>query len=393
MQALHRAPDRFQQSPVAVQLSYCVFLFPTAPPHSISLVAADTPAPFSRYQVQNFTLVCNVSGGKPAPVVYFKRDGEPIEIFHYTQPTAGSDGRGTAGMRGARPLISRDLDDTKLQKSLSLLDHNGKPARLYTESPGRSYTPGVPGFEASPATEVIPETVVSREFPRWVQSSDPLYYFTSRQVPQSDGSVEVQARITWALNPQMDNDALFSCEVKHPALSMPMVMEVTLAKKTSFYISQANISFHFSSYPPRPPNYLLAAPKGPKLLMTPARAKVGDTVRITVQGFQKDYHPHPHCLHGTVLSTQNEVFPEPLFTWTRVGGRLLDGSDKRDGKELILERVPAELNGSMYRCTAQNPLGSTDTHTRLIVFDAASCADVLGLTVMALIFTVTVELT
>ena len=29
-----------------------------------------------------------------------------------------------------------------------------------------------------------------------------------------------------------------------------------------------------------------AAPKGPKLLMTPTRAKVGDTVRITVQGFQ-----------------------------------------------------------------------------------------------------------
>ena len=51
-----------------------------------------------------------------------------------------------------------------------------------------------------------------------------------------------------------------------------------------------------------------------------------------------------------------------------MGGRLLDGSAERDGKELILERVPAELNGSMYRCTAQNPLGSTDTHTRLIVF-------------------------
>ncbi|TNN30802.1 Immunoglobulin superfamily member 21 [Liparis tanakae] len=96
-----------------------------------------------------------------------------------------------------------------------------------------------------------------------------------------------------------------------------------------------------------------AAPKGPKLFMSPARAKVGDTVRITVQGFQ------------------NEVFPEPLFTWTRVGGRLLDGSAEHDGKELILERVPAELNGSMYRCTAQNPLGSTDTHTRLIVFGTA----------------------
>lgn len=65
---------------------------------------------------------------------------------------------------------------------------------------------------------------------------------------------------------------------------------------------------------------------------------------------------------------QNEVFPEPMFTWTRVGSRLLDGSAEFDGKELVLERVPAELNGSMYRCTAQNPLGSTDTHTRLIVF-------------------------
>lgn len=57
-----------------------------------------------------------------------------------------------------------------------------------------------------------------------------------------------------------------------------------------------------------------------------------------------------------------------MFTWTRVGSRLLDGSAEFDGRELVLERVPAELNGSMYRCTAQNPLGSTDTHTRLIVF-------------------------
>lgn len=71
------------------------------------------------------------------------------------------------------------------------------------------------------------------------------------------------------------------------------------------------------------------------------------------------------------LVLQNEVFPEPMFTWTRVGSRLLDGSAEHDGKELVLERVPAELNGSMYRCTAQNPLGSTDTHTRLIVFGKA----------------------
>lgn len=57
-----------------------------------------------------------------------------------------------------------------------------------------------------------------------------------------------------------------------------------------------------------------------------------------------------------------------MFTWSRVGGRLLDGSEEFVGRELVLERVPAELNGSMFRCTAQNPLGSTDTHTRLIVF-------------------------
>lgn len=38
------------------------------------MLAADTPAPFSRYQAQNFTLVCVVSGGKPAPLVSSGRD-------------------------------------------------------------------------------------------------------------------------------------------------------------------------------------------------------------------------------------------------------------------------------------------------------------------------------
>ncbi|XP_074495378.1 immunoglobulin superfamily member 21a isoform X3 [Sebastes fasciatus] len=322
-----------------------VFLTVMSPPNNISVVAENTPAPFSRYQAQNFTLVCTAKGGKPAPSVYFKRDGELIEVISYTQ-SSSEQGGGAAGVRGARPLISRDLDDTKLQRSLSLLDPEGRVPRLYTESPQRVHTQGQQAAEPSPATEVIPETVVSREFPRWVHSTDPLYYFSHTNIPQSDGSVVVQARLTWTLNPQLDNDALFSCEVKHPALSMPMQTEVTLA-----------------------------APKGPKLFMSPTRAK-------------------------------NEVFPEPLFTWTRVGGRLLDGSTEREGKELILERVPAELNGSMYRCTAQNPLGSTDTHTRLIVFEnpsmmkniqnqnnGASRVDVLGLTWMALVLTVTVELT
>ncbi|XP_063072387.1 immunoglobulin superfamily member 21a [Engraulis encrasicolus] len=337
-----------------------VFLTVMSPPNNISVVAEPPSAPFSRYQAQNFTLVCTAKGGKPAPTVYFKRDGELIEVISYTIP--GEEGGGSAAVRGSRPLIGRDMDDTKMQKSLSLLGPDGRPGRLYTETPGAGGSSYSQGDGPSPATEVIPETVVSREFPRWVQSTDPLYYFSNTHVPQSDGSVTVYARLTWTLNPQVDNDALFSCEVKHPALSMPMQTEV-----------------------------ILAAPKGPKLLMTPTRAKVGDTVRIAVQGFQ-------------VGAPVNEVFPEPIFTWTRVGGRLLDGSSERDGKELILERVPAELNGSMYRCTAQNPLGSTDTHTRLIVFEnpnmqqgdninAAPRLGVIGLTWIILSITVTVEMT
>uniref|UniRef100_H3A0K5 Immunoglobin superfamily member 21 n=2 Tax=Latimeria chalumnae TaxID=7897 RepID=H3A0K5_LATCH len=291
----------------------------TAPPTSISVIAADTPAFFSRYQAQNFTLVCIVSGGKPAPTVYFKRDGELIEVVPWVQPAPAPSAK-LMDKPLSQNLINRELDDTKLQKSLSLLDFEGR-GRPITENPIRSFTPDA-GLQPSPKTEIIPETIISREFPRWVHSADPVYYFRHTHIPMNDGTVEVRAMITWTLNPQLDNDALFSCEVKHPALSMPMQSEV-----------------------------ILAAPKGPRITMTPSKAKVGDTVRIIVQGFQ------------------NEVFPEPLFTWTRVGARLLDGTAEHDGKELVLERVPAELNGSMYRCTAQNPLGSTDTHTRLIVFE------------------------
>ncbi|XP_026718364.1 immunoglobulin superfamily member 21-like isoform X4 [Athene cunicularia] len=288
-----------------------IFLNVMAPPTSISVLAADTPAPFSRYQAQNFTLVCVVSGGKPAPLVYFKRDGEPIEATPLPEPPAG------AGSWAPRNLLHRDLDDTKVPKSLAAEAEVGGGRLTATVDPPRGLA-----AERDPVTETIPETVVSREFPRWVHVAEPIYYFRHTHAPVSDGTVEARATLTWTLNPQIDNEALFSCEVKHPALSMPMQSEVTLV-----------------------------APKGPKITMTPTRARVGDTVRILVQGFQ------------------NEVFPEPLFTWTRVGSRLLDGSAEHDGKELVLERVPAELNGSMYRCTAQNPLGSTDTHTRLIVFE------------------------
>lgn len=44
-------------------------LFSAVPPKSISVVAANSPAPFSRYEAQNFTLICIVTGARPAPTV------------------------------------------------------------------------------------------------------------------------------------------------------------------------------------------------------------------------------------------------------------------------------------------------------------------------------------
>ncbi|XP_059925820.1 immunoglobulin superfamily member 21-like, partial [Gadus macrocephalus] len=46
-----------------------VLLTVMSPPNNISVMAENTPAPFSRYQAQNFTLVCTARGGKPAPSV------------------------------------------------------------------------------------------------------------------------------------------------------------------------------------------------------------------------------------------------------------------------------------------------------------------------------------
>ncbi|KAM6924955.1 immunoglobulin superfamily member 21-like [Xenentodon cancila] len=316
-----------------VLASDSIILTVIVPPKSISLEAASSPALFSRYEVQNFTLVCMVAGAKPTPVVYFKRDGELIDVLSKPKfsSSAGLQDQGSdldrnsnqMGLWRSNVLTRRELDDTKLQKSLSLLDQDGRPTLISKKDPDALH-----GFELTPepTTEVVHEMVVSREFPRWVQTSDPLYYFQIWQQVAHDGTVDVRAMLTWSLNPQLDNEALFSCEVTHPALSMPMQAEVALA-----------------------------APRGPKLSMTPSRAKVGDTVRIAVQGFQ-------------LGPSASEVFPEPMFTWTRVGGQLLDGRNHHDGRELVLERVPAELNGSMFRCTVQNPLGSTDTHTRLVVF-------------------------
>lgn len=165
--------------------------------------------------------------------VYFKRDGELIDVVPTPQSSSTMGDQGQAGLQSSRPLSSRDLDDTKFhKKSASRPEENGKLARLGQDGPSgpdkvreqRSKS------EPKPTTEVIPETVVSREFPRWVQSSDPLYYFQHRQKATGDGTMEVRALLTWSLNPQLDNEALFSCEVNHPALSMPMQAEVTLGE-------------------------------------------------------------------------------------------------------------------------------------------------------------------
>ena len=130
----------------------------------------------------------------------------------------GGQSRSLAGLRGSRPIVSRDLDDTKLKKSLSLLEE-GKPERLDQDSPGvvePGKEPSAPGADSNfnPTTEVIPETVVSREFPRWVQSTDPLYYFQHRQRASSDGTMEVRALLTWSLNPQLDRSEEHTSELQ-----------------------------------------------------------------------------------------------------------------------------------------------------------------------------------
>lgn len=160
--------------------------------------------------------------------VYFKRDGDPIDAVPLSEPPAANNGP-LQDSRPFRSLLHRDLDDTKMQRSLSLQDAENQGGRPYTERPSRGLTPD-PSTLLQPTTENIPETVVSREFPRWVHSAEPVYFLRHSHSPGSDGTVEVRALLTWTLNPQIDNEALFSCEVKHPALSMPMQAEVTLGK-------------------------------------------------------------------------------------------------------------------------------------------------------------------
>lgn len=66
-----------------IYLWMSLFTF-AAPPNNISVVAENTPAPFSRYQAQNLTLICTAKGGKPAPSV------SQIYLTHASQITSGS---------------------------------------------------------------------------------------------------------------------------------------------------------------------------------------------------------------------------------------------------------------------------------------------------------------
>lgn len=180
----------------------------------------------------------------PAFQVNFKRDGELIDVVPTAQSSSSvgdqskdhgqenSWGRSEAGLWSPQVLSIRDIDDTKFQKSQSLLEQEGKLAHLGQDGPDGPKEGEEEGTKSDPkpTTVVIPETVVSREFPHWVRSSDPLYYLHYQQQAAGDGTMEVRAMLTWSLNPQLDNEAMSSCEVNHPALSMPMQAEVTLGE-------------------------------------------------------------------------------------------------------------------------------------------------------------------
>lgn len=175
----------------------------------------------------------------------FKRDGELIDVLPKTRfsSSAGLQSQGSdldrnkiqVGPWSTKLLTRVDLDDTKLKKSVLLLDQNGKLTQIGKSGPDILQHGQQDDSELTPepTTEVVHEMVVSREFPRWVQSSDPLYHFQIWQQAAGDGMVNVRAMLTWSLNPQLDNEALFSCEVTHPALSMPMQAEVTLGESVS----------------------------------------------------------------------------------------------------------------------------------------------------------------
>uniref|UniRef100_A0A8C4KFG0 Immunoglobin superfamily member 21 n=1 Tax=Dromaius novaehollandiae TaxID=8790 RepID=A0A8C4KFG0_DRONO len=265
-----------------------------APPTSISVVAADTPAPFSRYQAQNFTLVCVVAGGKPAPLVSTQGRGK----------TPGPHASGAAFTFPHSPI-----HPWASSSSTPLTAHHAG-GKVANREPSHHYlpTPSIKGLVHRSRQSV-------RRSPRRQPAAPRLS--PGQGCPWRAALTTLPFPCSRSQGPEDHHDPDESPRGRHRA--------------------------HPGAGLPGEPSPRAGAGLGPRAPVSPPAS----------------------------LGPQNEVFPEPLFTWTRVGSRLLDGSAEHDGKELVLERVPAELNGSMYRCTAQNPLGSTDTHTRLIVFGRA----------------------
>ncbi|XP_061423890.1 immunoglobulin superfamily member 21 isoform X1 [Lethenteron reissneri] len=351
-----------------------VFLNVMVPPSSISLIAADAPAPFNRYEARNFTLVCIVSGGKPAPTVRFKRDGAIVEAQGDALAVPSSPSSLLTNPRGRPRTKEVNDEEEEEQEEMAMADAEkrddggggddgaswidpddtkpdpatSRPGETHAHSRGpgtRGATGSRPQADGDRAVAAAPpplqpshksQGVVAASQaktpkgsqPRLVVSlhEEPVYFLHQGEIPVSDGTVEVRARLTWLLSPTLDDLALFSCEVQHPALSMAMQLERTLT-----------------------------APKGLRIDILPRRPLVGRTVRFSV-----DF--------------QSEVFPEPLYRWTRVGGPLPDGRPHSEGPRLLLDNAGAALNGSMFRCSAENALGATDIHTRLIIYENPAAA-------------------
>ncbi|XP_057242593.1 immunoglobulin superfamily member 21 [Malurus melanocephalus] len=111
-----------------------------------------------------------------------------------------------------------------------------------------------------------------------------------------------------------------------------------MAPPTSISVLAADAPAPFSRYRSSlvPP----VAPKGPKITMTPTRARVGDTVRILVQGFQVSVPVVPTGGHGT---------PRDLWGWVGgLGGIVVPG----------LEGVAKAVATPSWRCLRTVGAGS-----------------------------------
>uniref|UniRef100_A0A8C4N547 Immunoglobin superfamily, member 21b n=1 Tax=Eptatretus burgeri TaxID=7764 RepID=A0A8C4N547_EPTBU len=267
-----------------------LFLNVMVPPSSISLLAADVPTPSNGLTSHNLTLVCIVPGGKPAPTVYFRRDGNLLQSESSQESPVSLAPAALRQLPNTQPRHHPVLppdpvpDDTKPDGDLALA--------ALQDAEGRRHTPTQVSWQKSKVAE--------KEQLRVIHFA-PGYSLRRAAVPGRDGSVEVRLRLSWVFDLRSDDKALFSCEIQHPALSMPM--------------------------------------------------------RIDPAGW-------PIHSFEMILG----AFPEPTFTWTRVGGPLPGGRTQHVGRSLDLPTTLHSLNGSLFHCVAQNQLGSAEAHLRLTIY-------------------------